>query len=237
MNGHVGSSCGTRILAAVVAIGVASGIATATPSTVLESSVSSTLSTGTQAVDSGTRSGWIRFRTGSSAMTLGSLGLMVQNGNTNPNVVIPTGFTINLYQSSNALPSSGSANFGTAVATWSSVAGNVNSSPTPALVSLDLTTVSSGSAALAANTDYVLRFNTNSFIYWRRVSSGISASAVNGSGWTFLENGTNESFGPGFWYTTNLMSFQLGATSAVPGAGVAALGSLGFAGIARRRRR
>ena len=96
----------------------------------------------------------------------------------------------------------------------------------------------SSDVALAASTTYWAVFTS---IDVRAPTTTTLATAQNSSGWSgestslaYVFNGSQFE-----WNSTTNIFYQLNATSvsAVPGAGLAGLATLGFAGVSRRRRR
>ncbi|MGA1467901.1 MAG: hypothetical protein ACO38V_09680, partial [Phycisphaerales bacterium] len=98
----------------------------------------------------------------------------------------------------------------------------------------------SSDVALAASTTYWAVFTSIDF---RAPTTTTLATAQNSSGWSgestslaYVFNGSSQQFE---WNSANNIFYQLNATSAsaVPGAGIAGLATLGLAGVSRRRRR
>lgn len=98
----------------------------------------------------------------------------------------------------------------------------------------------SSDVALAAFTTYWAVFTSGDL---RAPTTTTLATAQNSSGWsggsTALSYDFNASTQQSEWNSANNLFYQLNATSAsaVPGAGLAGLATLGFAGVSRRRRR
>lgn len=98
----------------------------------------------------------------------------------------------------------------------------------------------SSDVALAASTTYWAVFTSIDF---RAPTTTTLATAQNSSGWSgestalaYVFNGSSQQLE---WNSADNIFYQLNATSAsaVPGAGLAGLATLGFAGVSRRRRR